>query len=160
MQAEGELAPAAASPSTGGSAARQFGRAWLLHAVALALHVTDEASTDFLSVYNPLALAIRQRLPWLPVPVFSFGVWLAGLAAAIALLLALTPLAQRGARGLVIVALPLSVLMVFNGLGHIGGSFYFGRFMPGVYSSPVLIAAAGWLLISALRIFKLKNPQA
>ena len=30
-----------------------FGRAWLGLAGALALHVTDEALTDFLSVYNP-----------------------------------------------------------------------------------------------------------
>jgi hypothetical protein len=52
---------------------RRFGYAWLVFAGALALHVTDEATHGFLSVYNPNALAIRARFPFLPVPTFTFG---------------------------------------------------------------------------------------
>ena len=59
--------------------ARRFGFAWVAMAVVIALHVTDEATTDFLSVYNPAVRAIRARLPFLPLPTFTFGVWLAGL---------------------------------------------------------------------------------
>jgi hypothetical protein len=140
-------------------AALRFGRTWLALAGALALHVADEALTDFLSVYNPAALAIRARLPWLPLPTFSFPVWLGGLAAAIALLFALSPLAYRGVRWIVIAAMPLSVLMVFNGLGHIGSSLYARRFMPGAYSSPVLIAAALLALVGARRLYKLRNEK-
>ncbi len=142
------------------SAARRFGQTWLLLAAALALHVTDEALTDFLSVYNPVAEAIRHRVPWLPLPVFSFAVWIMGLALGIALLLALSPLAFRATRWLVAVAIPFSALMVMNGLGHVGGSVYLGRFMPGVYSSPILIAAAAMALIGAVRVFRLRNPRA
>ena len=141
-------------------AARRFGQAWLLLAIALALHVSDEALTDFLAVYNPTVLAIRERLPWLPLPVFSFSEWIAGLAVGIAVLFALTPAARRAGRWIVVAALPLSVLMVFNGLGHIGASLYTGRFMSGVYSSPVLIAAALFALISAWRMFRLGNEGA
>jgi hypothetical protein len=118
-------------------------------AVVIALHVTDEAATDFLSVYNPAVRAIRARLPFLPLPTFTFGVWLTGLVLGILLLLALSPLAFRGKRWVIWASLPLSVLMFGNGLGHIAGSFYLGRLMPGVYSAPLLLLAAAWLFRQA-----------
>ena len=138
-----------------------FGRAWVALAAALALHVTDEALTDFLSVYNPAVRAIRERVPWLPLPTFSFAVWLGGLAAGVALLFALSPRAFRGARWLAIIAIPFSVMMVANGLGHLGSSIYFGRWMPGVYSSPVLIAASLAVLVCAWRLVRRpREPSA
>jgi len=129
-----------------------FGRAWLALAAALAIHVADEALTDFLGVYNPAVMKIRTRFPWIPLPTFSFRVWLAGLVAAIALMFSLSPLAFRGTHWIVLVALSLSVLMIGNGLGHIGSSLYMRRFMPGVYSSPFLITASVFVLIYALRL--------
>jgi len=127
----------------------RFGRAWVALALALGLHVTDEAVHDFLSVYNPAVLAIRERVPWLPLPTFSFPVWLGGLILAVLLLLALSPFAYRGRRWMVFLSYPLGVLMTFNALQHMAGSVYVGRAMPGVYSSPVLLAASLWLLASA-----------
>jgi len=129
-----------------------FGRAWLALAAALAIHVADEALTDFLAVYNPLVLRIRARFRWIPLPTFSFRVWIIGLAAGIALMFLLSPVAFRGARWIVVAAVPLAVMMVGNGLGHIGGSLYMRRLMPGVYSSPILIAASWFVLIYALRL--------
>ncbi len=129
-----------------------FGRAWLALAAALAIHVADEALTNFLAVYNPTVLKIRARFPWIPLPTFSFRVWIVGLAAAVALMFSLSPVAFRGTRWIVLVALPLSVIMIGNGLGHIGSSLYLRRLMPGVYSSPVLIAASLFVLIYALRL--------
>lgn len=127
---------------------KRFGRAWVLLTLALAIHVADEASNDFLSVYNPTAQAIRQQIPWLPIPTFIFPVWLGGLILAVIVLLALSPLAFRGASAMRILALPYGVIMLLNGLGHIGSSIYMGRFMPGVYSSPLLLAASVFLLLS------------
>ena len=132
-----------------GGEARQFGFAWLLLCAALALHVFDEALTDFLSVYNPAVQAIRKRFPFLPLPVFSFRVWLTGLSIAILLAFCLSPLAFRGSRSVVWVAYPLSVLMFGNALGHIGASLYRRRLMPGVYSSPLLLLASAYLFICA-----------
>jgi len=129
-----------------------FGIAWIALAAALALHVLDEALTDFLAVYNPAVLKIRSRFRWIWLPVFSFKIWIAGLAAGVALLFALSPLAFRGVRWIIIAALPLSVIMLGNALGHIGGSIYFRRLMPGVYSSPLLIVASIFVLIHALRL--------
>ena len=137
------------------SAVLRFGRAWLALAAALALHVTDEALTNFLAFYNPTVQAIRDRLPWIPLPTFSFRVWITGLATGIALLFLLSPAAFRGARWITVVAIPFSVMMIGNGLGHVGSSIYMGRFMPGVYSSPILIAASLWVLVSALRLLRI-----
>ena len=78
--------------------ASPFGRAWVALALALGLHVVDEATHDFLSVYNPTVRALRGRVPWLPLPTFTFPVWLGGLIAGVLLLLCLAPLAYRGAR--------------------------------------------------------------
>jgi hypothetical protein len=76
----------------------RFGLAWVLLSVALMLHVTDEALTDFLSVYNPTVQAIRRRVPLIPLPVFTFRIWLAGLCLGILVAVGLSILAFRGSR--------------------------------------------------------------
>ena len=132
-------------------AATRFGFAWILLCVALALHVADEAMTDFLSVYNPVAKAIRQRLPsFLPFPpVFTFRVWLTGLCLGILLVFCLSPLAFQGSRMVLWLAYPFAVIMFGNGLGHVGASLCRRRRMPGVYSSPFLLLASAYLFICA-----------
>jgi Protein of unknown function with HXXEE motif len=142
---------ATTNPPLVSDSGRQFGFAWVAMAVTIALHVTDEAATGFLSVYNPAVRAIRARLPFLPLPTFTFRVWLAGLVLGIFLLLALAPLAFRGKRFVIWASFPLSVLMFGNGLLHIAGSFYLGRLMPGVYSAPILLLASTALFILARR---------
>lgn len=128
-----------------------FGWAWVTFAVAVAVHVTDEATHNFLTVYNASVSAIRARLPLLPLPTFRFGVWLALLILGIVLLLSLAPLAFRGKRWLRIISVPLAIVVgVFNASLHIGSSLYFQKWMPGVYSSPVLLAAALFLLGAVL----------
>ena len=128
---------------------RGFGYAWLAFACAIAVHVTDEAMHDFLSTYNPTVLAIREQLPFLPLPTFTFPVWLGGLIVGIVLLLCFSPLAFRGNARLRLIALPLAAIVgIFNAFGHIGSSIYMVRWMPGVYSAPLLLLAAIWLLFA------------
>ncbi len=134
-------------------------RAWLALCLALALHVTDEALTGFLDVYNPTVLALKQRIPWLPFRTFTFEVWLGGLIAAVVALLLLSPFAWRGARWLRPLAWLLAVIMIGNGLVHTAGTILgrttagvrFARPMPGFYSSPVLVAAAIYLIVELRR---------
>lgn len=114
-----------------------FGFAWVAFALAVALHVADEAAHDFLSVYNPAVRAIRQTLPFLPLPTFSFAAWIGGLIAGIVLLLLLSPLAFDGDSHLRLIAWPLAVIIgIGNGLLHLAGSAYSRRWMPGVCSAP------------------------
>jgi hypothetical protein len=128
-----------------------FGMAWMAFAVALAMHVGDEASHDFLSTYNPAVRAIRGRFPFLPLPTFDFTTWIAGLAAGILLLLVLSPLAFHGNPWLRLLSLPLAIIVgILNAGGHFAGSVYFHRPMPGVYSAPVLLVAALALLGAAV----------
>jgi hypothetical protein len=127
------------------------GWAWVSLCLALAVHVFDEAMTDFLSVYNPLVQAIRQKFSFFPMPVFTFEVWLTGLIAAIIILLLLSPFAFRQKMWMRLLSYPFAVLMLLNGLGHIAGSVYLGRLAPGVYSAPLLLAASIYLLRSVRR---------
>jgi hypothetical protein len=113
--------------------------------LALAVHVADEAANDFLSVYNPAVRAIRERIGFSPMPSFTFEIWITGLILAVLVLLALSPLAYRGLKGMRWTAYAFAVLMFFNGLGHTAGSLYMRDWMPGVYSSPLLLAASVWL---------------
>lgn len=141
-----------------GTGPRQVGQAWLCLCAALAAHVTDEALTGFLSVYNPTVLEIRSRFPALPLPVFEFGWWLAGLIAAIVLLSLLSVFVFRGRRWIRPVAYAFAIFMLLNAAGHTLGtlagqtfeSVRFARPMPGSCSSP-LLAAASLLLLCRLR---------
>ncbi len=123
--------------------------AWLALTCALGLHVADEAAHDFLSVYNPAVASLRDRLPWAPLPQFTFQIWLGGLIVGVTILLLLTPLVRFDSRLLLWASFVLGVLMLCNALGHLVGSLYVGRALPGVYSSPFLLAASVWLLVAA-----------
>ena len=133
---------------------RGVGRAWVALCFALAVHVADEAATGFLTVYNPTATAIRQALPWLPLPVFGFEMWITGLIAAVIALLLLSAFVFRGARWTRPVAYVFAIIMLANALGHTLGTLFgrtvesvrFARPMPGFYSSPLLAAASIYLL--------------
>jgi hypothetical protein len=134
--------------------AQSVGQAWIALCLALAIHVSDEAATGFLDVYNPSVRALHSRWPWLPLPVFTFGEWITGLTAAIVLLLSLTVFVGRGARWARAFAYLFAALMMANAAGHTLGTVFgrtvggieFARPMPGFYSSPVLLIAAVYLL--------------
>jgi len=117
-------------------------RAWLALTIALALHVGDEATTDFLGFYNPMVLQLRQTLGWFPMPTFSFWPWLIGLTILVLLLLALTPFVARGGRWVQIVGYPFATIMMLNGIAHVGFSLAEGRMIAGVWTAPLLLVAA------------------
>jgi hypothetical protein len=126
---------------------RRFGFAWLGFAVALGIHVADEATHDLLAFYNPSVRAIRAYIPFVSLPTFTFQVWLTGLVLGIALLLCVSPLAFRGAGWMRVAAVPLALVVgVFNASLHMLSSGFYHRWMPGVYSSPLLLTAALFLL--------------
>lgn len=121
-------------------------RAWLLLATMLALHVWDELLSDFLPFYNHLVLELRASLGVFPMPTFSHPVWIAGLALLVIALLMMVPLVERGGRAVRWFAGLVSLVMILNALGHLGGSLYFGRWLPGATSSPLLMVSALWML--------------
>lgn len=128
-------------PADEGASVRHM-RAWLLLVAALAVHVVDEALTDFLEFYNPLVLSIRSRLHWFPMPTFAFGVWIAGLVLLVLVLALLAPAVRRGVVVTRLASWVLSGIMFMNGLGHLAGSLYFDRWLPGATSAPLLLAGS------------------
>ena len=156
---------ASAAPAvTHDRATHKLGSAWIALCLALALHVTDEASTGFLNVYNPTVLALRAKLGFWPMPTFAFREWLTGLIVAVVVLLALSPLVFRGVRWMRPIFYIFAVIMLFNGLGHTAGtilghtvsSVRFPRPMPGFYSSPLLLVTSVYAL---LQLSRTRNPQ-
>jgi hypothetical protein len=139
--------------------AKRWALAWATLCAVFALHVIDEAANNFLSWYNPNALALRSRFPWLPIPVFTFPVWITGLTIAVVGLAALTPLVRRGQRWLVPVAYVYGAIHLANATSHIIVSLLGRWFAPGVYSSPVLFVSAAWLLYETSRAGRQAEPH-
>ena len=145
---------AASGLGKAGFVRRGFARGWFTLTVAFALHVFDEATTEFLNVYNPTVTAIRARWGWFPMPTFGYREWLVGLIAAVLLCLLLTPFAAWNARWLRPLAWFYALIMFFNGLGHtlftiLGhtvATVTFPRPAPGFYSSPFLFVGSVWLM--------------
>lgn len=125
--------------------------AWTLLVSAVGLHVIDEALTDFLDFYNPLVFGLRENLGFFPMPTFPYGLWLAGLIIAVAIGFALTPAVDRGSRFIRILTIVIGIIMIGNGFGHMLGSLYFGRLLPGFWSSPFLLAAAVFVVVRGFR---------
>jgi hypothetical protein len=142
----------------GQTSRRRFGHAWVSLTIVLAFHVVDEALTGFLSVYNSIVREARARIGWFPMPEFTFGVWLTGLCVLLILLLALSPLAYRGSPAVHVAAYPYAAIMFLNGIGHLVGSIYLGRWAPGATTAPLLIVASIWLLVGA-RAAHPRRPQ-
>lgn len=149
----------ASSPATRPDTSR-LGWAWITLCSALALHVTDEALTGFLKVYNPTVLALRSRFAWWPMPTFQFRDWLTGLIVFVCFLFLLTPLFFRGGKPFRPLGWFMAVVIgIGNGVAHTLGSIFgrsvasvhFSRPMPGFWSSPFLIGAAVWVILELRR---------
>lgn len=145
--------PSPSQPST-------FGYAWLALCFSLCLHVADEALTGFLPLYNATVLALRAERSWYPMPPFEYRSWLTGLIVVNAVLLLLAPFAFRNSRWLRPVAYIFAVIMLLNGMGHTLATIFgrgpvasiaIPRPAPGFYSSPFLLVAAVYLLVTLRR---------
>ena len=130
----------------------QFAAAWTAMAVAFGVHVIDEATTDFLASYNPVARQIRARLRLPFPPVFTFWPWFLGLLTVTAILFGLIPQATAQKAWMAWLALVFAIINIGNGLLHIGASMRLRRRLPGVISAPLLLACATWLLVAAIRL--------
>lgn len=121
--------------------------AWVLMITAVLVHVLDETVSGFLPFYNNLVFDLKNDLGFFPMPTFSFGIWLGGLIIVIIVCFSLTPIVRRGGRLIRTLTTLLGILMVLNALGHIIGSIYLGRLLPGFWSSPFLLLTAVYVVV-------------
>lgn len=133
------------------SRSRHYGDGWLALWGALLLHVVEEAAHDFRAVYDPAVETIRRDVSLPGLPPFPFEAWIVFLVVSLVVLLALTLPAYRGARWLRSGAFVFSAVMFANGLIHIVGSLLLWWPVPGVLSSPLLIAGSVYLWIRLAR---------
>jgi hypothetical protein len=127
------------------SARTRFG-AWLLLCAVLAVHIGDEAATDFLKLYNPAVTSMG----W-PGLRMTFPVWIGLLALGLAGLLILSVWVRRGTWWTIGAAYIFALLMASNALAHLIYSFHRGAWMSGSYTSPVLLGVSTWLGVTAGR---------
>lgn len=120
---------------------------------ALALHVLDEAVTDFLGFYNPAVHTLRDRHPFIVLPIFSFTIWLSLLIFAVLVLVGVSVFVWKGRWAMRPISYVFAAVMLSNGLLHIAHSIYMRKLMPGVYTSPLLLAAS-IVLVAATRAHK------
>lgn len=125
-------------------------KVWLLMVSAVGIHVVDEAITGFLPFYNAQVVALRARFGFFPAPTFTFPVWLAGLAAAVLIGIVVTRFVDRGGKAIRFVCGVVALLMVANACGHLFGSLYVGRLLPGSCSSPLLLVMSAWMVRRAV----------
>jgi hypothetical protein len=125
--------------------------AWVLMISILAVHVLEETVSGFLPFYNQLVLDMRGRLGFFPMPTFTFGAWLGGLVIFIILCFLLTPVVNRGGRLIRILTIVLGIIMIGNALGHMLGSVYAGRLLPGFWSCPILLPSAVYVVSRGVR---------
>ena len=129
----------------------KWGIAWMGLVYALAIHVIDEMINGFLPFYNSAVTTLRETYSWLVLPTFSYGIWLIMLGIGLTALLVASPLVFEGHRFMRPVAFVFGGLMVLVALGHVVASVVIGYAAPGVYSSPLLFAAAIWLVVKTWR---------
>jgi protein-S-isoprenylcysteine O-methyltransferase Ste14 len=110
--------------------------------------VVEETTTGFLGVWNPVLASFRQRTG-VPFPHLEFSWWLTVLILTVGALAALTPLVYRGVRWLRPASYVFASVMIANGIHHLLSPLYLGRFLPGQYTSPLLIFASAWLILKA-----------
>jgi len=120
--------------------------AWVILVSTVAIHIVDEIMTDFLPFYSQFVTDLRSELGFFPLPTYSFGSWIGGVWGAVILGYALTPIVARAGKLIRVVVSVIAVLMLVNGLLHLSLSWYFGTWVPGATSSPVLLFASVFLL--------------
>jgi hypothetical protein len=139
------------------TAKSKFGNSWILLTSAFALHVIDEAIFDFLPFYNSVVLKAKEKFSFIPLPNFTFQMWLSGLIAAIILLFLLSKIAFQAKRWILTLSLIYGIIMSLNGILHLLASIYYSKPIGGVYSSPLLIIGSVYLLWNAIKIINLNK---
>jgi len=135
----------------------RLAQAWLALTFALTLHIVEGAIRDYLSFYNPLAMSLRDTLLWTWMPTFTLAAWLGGWTAILASLYGLTWFATYPARWVVWAAIAYAEVIFLFAAAKLGFAIYLEKAIPGVFTTPLLLAASAWLSLEA--VFSLRRPS-
>ncbi len=125
--------------------------AWFVLCVVLALHIAEEAASGDYRAYGQSLDLLRQFFPQLPIPQFSFTVWLVDIAGAIIVLFLLTGLVHNNLQIMRAASYALAVFTTANAMLHILLSLASDQVLAGTLTSPPLLAASLFLFLSIPR---------
>ena len=118
--------------------------AWLLLSAVFAVHITDEAATHFLDLWNPAVAAMGM-----PALQFAFPIWITLLALAVIGSLIASHWVRRGTWWTIPASYAFAALMFSNGAAHLIFAIHRHAWVSGSITSPLLLIASLNLWLSA-----------
>lgn len=118
---------------------------WLL-AFAQAMHSIEEMRTGLYDFFWTMTGVIHNAFPGFPQfrwDAVTFAVVNMGI---ITFVLGIAPFVREGRGWALGLAAVVAVIETLNGIGHISAAFYFGGYVPGVASAPLLLILGAVLL--------------
>jgi len=111
---------------------------WLL-AFGQAAHSIEEMRTGLYNFFWTMTGVFRQAFPTFPQfrwDAVTFAVVNMGI---ITFVLGIVPFVREGRSWALGLAAVVAVIEILNGIAHISAAFYFGGYVPGVASAPLLL---------------------
>jgi Protein of unknown function with HXXEE motif len=126
----------------------RWAMAWLTLSSVLGLHVVEEAVDGSFALYNDMVDWLGVIFPFIELPAFRYNVWVVNLSGTVLVLVALTGLVALRQGPMRLASYALALFAVANAALHILMSLSAERLLPGTLSSPLVLAAALFLLVS------------
>jgi len=134
----------------------RVGTVYLLLGVAQAAHSIEEMRTHLYEFFWTVTGLLHRAVPAFPQFRWQADTFAVVNMALIALLLGTVPFVEAGKRWALALAWVAGVVETLNGIGHLSGALYFGSYVPGAASAPLLLL----LGIVLLRELCRRSPSA
>lgn len=124
----------------------RLGTLYLLLGLAQASHSIEEMRTHLYEFFWTVTGLLHSAVPGFPQFRMSPETFATINMTLIAALLSTVPAVSAGRRWAVFLAGVVGVIEVLNGIGHLSGAVYFGGYVPGAVSAPLLLLLGIFLL--------------
>ena len=128
------------------SDSRRVGAIYLLLGLAQASHSIEEMRTHLYDFFWTVSGILHSAFPGFPQFRMAADTFAVINMTFIALLLGTVPAVAAGKRWALTLAGVAGVIEVLNGVGHLSGAAFFGGYVPGAASAPLLLILGIFLL--------------
>ena len=125
---------------------RRIGTLYWLLAFGQAAHSIEEMRTGLYNFFWTMTGVFHQAFPSLPQFRWDAVTFAAVNMGIITFVLGIVPSVREGRRWALGLAAVVAVVETFNGIAHISAALYFGGYVPGVASAPLLLILGAVLL--------------
>ncbi|MGH9788196.1 MAG: HXXEE domain-containing protein [Candidatus Acidiferrales bacterium] len=130
---------------------RRVGTLYWLLGFGQAMHSIEEMRTGLYNFFWTVTGLIHDAFPSFPQfrwDAVTFAVVNMGI---ITFVLGMAPFVREGRGWALSLAAVVAVIEILNGMGHLSAAFYFGGYVPGAASAPLLLILGAVLLRELLR---------